>query len=419
MTVDHPAVYEPPVITTLTVLLMAAPGGWQPVPAKDAQALVARLAALDDVPEAERWKAIEPLLAGPGVYTVEDTTPRSDEQPPNAPPAWLQPAALAPKAGLMVELALLEPACVDSVCRAAASHVETSIALRRGPDGVRLVGFLETDALVTEGRALQVEGTQARWASEIAERYGPGDSDVLPPVAATPPAPAARRASDAQNSAGFALSKAGDHAGAAARYRQAVRLDPSNVVARYNLGCALNRLGKAEPARARLAELKAAGCPTCVGRLVRARTDADWKSQWADPAFVALTGDAKVTPAEAEAVARAVEATFLKKKPTALAGWLPRRRPIRVRVTRRHDDAPSARVMQVAGVDLPAHLAGLTQGADAPAAAGFGEMACAGKCCVGKAPAVSKRTLVIERVCLRHDSAGVPILDRVELAERP
>lgn len=412
--------YEPPVITTLTVLLLlAAPGGWHPVPAKDAQALIARLAALADAPEAERWKAIEPLLAAPGVYTVEDTTPLSDEQPPNAPPAWLQPAALAPKAGLMIELAALEPACVDSVCRAAASHFEMSLALRRGPDGVRIVGFLETDALVGEGRALQVEGTQARWASEIAERYGPGDSDVLPPVAAAPPAPAARRASDAQNSAGFALSKAGDHAGAAARYRQAVRLDPSNVVARYNLGCALNRLGKAEAARARLAELKAAGCPTCVGRLARARTDPDWESQWADPAFRALTGDATVAPADPATVARAVEASFLKQQSSALTPWLPRRRPVRVRVTRRQDDAASARVMQVAGADLGAHLAGLIQGADAPAAVGFGEMTCAGACCIGKAPPVTKPTLVIERVCLRHDSAGVPILDRVELAERP
>ncbi|MCB9535339.1 MAG: tetratricopeptide repeat protein [Myxococcales bacterium] len=241
----------------------------------------------------------------------------------------------------------------------------------------------------------------------------------MPPVAATPPAPAARRASDAQNSAGFALSKAGDHAGAAARYRQAVRLDPSNVVARYNLGCALNRLGKAEAARARLAELKAAGCPTCVGRLVRARQDPDWQSQAGDPAFVALTGDAKIAPAEPADVARAVEASFLGEKAPGLEAWLPRRRPVRVRVTRRQDDAPSARVMQVAGAELAAHLAGLTQGPDAPAAAGFGAMTCAATCCVGKAPAASKPTLVIERVCLRHDSAGVPILDRVELAERP
>ncbi len=410
---------EAAVIAVLTTVLLAAPSGWQPVPAKDAQALIARLAALEGATEAARWKALEPLLAEPGVYAVEDTTPRSDDQPPNDPPAWLQPAALAPKAGLIVELATLEPVCVDSVCRAAASHFETSIALRRGADGVRIVGLLETDALVTEGRALEVEGAQARWAAEIAERYGPGDSDVLPPVAASPPSPAARRASDAQNSAGYALSKAGDHAGAAARYRQAVRLDPSNVVARYNLGCALNRLGKAEAARARLAELKAAGCPTCVGRLARARTDPDWESQWADPAFRDLTGDATVAPADPATVARAVEASFLKQQSSALTPWLPRRRPVRVRVTRRQDDAASARVMQVAGADLGAHLAGLIQGADAPAAVGFGEMTCAGACCIGKAPPVTKPTLVIERVCLRHDSAGVPILDRVELAERP
>ncbi|MCA9557784.1 MAG: hypothetical protein KC583_04375, partial [Myxococcales bacterium] len=124
--------YEPAVIAVLTTVLLAAPSGWQPVPAKDAQALIARLAALDEVDEAARWKAIEPLLAEPGVYTVEDTTPLADDQPPNDPPAWLQPAALAPKAGLLVGLATLGPACVDSVCRAAASHFETSIALRRG-----------------------------------------------------------------------------------------------------------------------------------------------------------------------------------------------------------------------------------------------------------------------------------------------
>ena len=92
------------------------------------------------------------------------------------------------------------------------------------------------------------------------------------------------------NAAGLKLYSSKDYRGAIVRYTAALRLDPSNLLARYNLSCAYNLVGEPEKGLALLDEFRRADCPGCRGRLTRAAEDADWHSMWAHPLFVEIVG---------------------------------------------------------------------------------------------------------------------------------
>ncbi|MBL4635398.1 MAG: hypothetical protein JKY56_16175 [Kofleriaceae bacterium] len=73
------------------------------------------------------------------------------------------------------------------------------------------------------------------------------------------------------------------------KFIEALTIDPSHLLARYNLSCSYALAGQSKKALAVLADFKRADCPECIGRLVKATTDTDWKSLWGDPSFGALT----------------------------------------------------------------------------------------------------------------------------------
>ena len=54
------------------------------------------------------------------------------------------------------------------------------------------------------------------------------------------------------------------------------------------------RAGETHEGLAILAQLKEAGCPVCLGRLIRARSDTEWESAWNSSEFQAITGDVRV-----------------------------------------------------------------------------------------------------------------------------
>jgi len=91
------------------------------------------------------------------------------------------------------------------------------------------------------------------------------------------------------NSNGFEQYRAGELELAAQLYRRAAEADPSYHQARYNFACVWNLLGNEAEARQVLAEFLDNGCARCLARVMQARRDADWESQWGDPEFERLT----------------------------------------------------------------------------------------------------------------------------------
>lgn len=82
---------------------------------------------------------------------------------------------------------------------------------------------------------------------------------------------------------------------AIASYIEGLRHNPGHILLRYNLGCAYAMNGQRKEALQILEQFHTEeGCPPCVGRLVRAKKDTDYRSLWADPTFGELTADAVV-----------------------------------------------------------------------------------------------------------------------------
>lgn len=81
---------------------------------------------------------------------------------------------------------------------------------------------------------------------------------------------------------------------ASSAYVQAIEADPGHIFARYDYSCLLNISGAAHEGIAILAQIKEAGCTVCLGRLIRARSDSEWKSSWNNSEFIELTRDVRI-----------------------------------------------------------------------------------------------------------------------------
>jgi hypothetical protein len=112
--------------------------------------------------------------------------------------------------------------------------------------------------------------------------------------------------------------KARSHNGAALKHHKKKRWDdaieeytlgleenPGHVLMRFNLGCAYALNGDRENALKILEQFSLAdGCTDCVGRLVKATKDTDYKSLWEDPDFIELTAGASTVKVNYKATAR-------------------------------------------------------------------------------------------------------------------
>lgn len=171
------------------------------------------------------------------------------------------------------------------------------IAIHPTPDGRRaLLSFSGHDSMPGHGhwpRELRFiplpEGVGGAAGAPAA--FVDGVVEVTAVVTPGPVADAAsRRRASAANRAALAQHRAGDYARSAAGFEAALRLDRGDAMARYNLACALARLGRVEAAIAELQAIRDAGCARCAGRLRAARGDPDFASLRAVPAFVAVVG---------------------------------------------------------------------------------------------------------------------------------
>lgn len=90
------------------------------------------------------------------------------------------------------------------------------------------------------------------------------------------------------NNAGYVFHKDKKWAEAEAKYTEAVRADPGNTRARFNLACVYSSSGQTDKAFYVLGQFKQPGCRACDAVLLKAKVDREWKAHLKDPRFLAL-----------------------------------------------------------------------------------------------------------------------------------
>ncbi|KAB2893233.1 MAG: tetratricopeptide repeat protein [Kofleriaceae bacterium] len=120
----------------------------------------------------------------------------------------------------------------------------------------------------------------------------------LPPLLLAEVDEATIKSSVALNNAGYAAHKKKDWATAEAKYREAVKADPGNLRARYNLACVYSSSDQAERAFAVLEQFKRPDCRACDAVLVKAKEDREWAARTQDPRFLAIVDG--LTPAKTD-----------------------------------------------------------------------------------------------------------------------
>jgi serine/threonine-protein kinase len=119
---------------------------------------------------------------------------------------------------------------------------------------------------------------------------------------------------------------------ALAVYVKAINTDPGHIISRYNYASLLNVMGQSHEAFAILKEIGDAGCPQCLGRLIRARNDVDWESSWEDPKFLEMTQRVRLVQPSASESGTMIGAAFQKGALEELAPLITPRGTIWLRV---------------------------------------------------------------------------------------
>ncbi len=128
----------------------------------------------------------------------------------------------------------------------------------------------------------------------------------VPALDLTWPTPKRVAESGAANTTGLKAHKKKDYSGAIRAYVDALAKNPANVLARYNLACALALQGDGERALGILAQFQAAGCIPCLKRLIRAKSDDDFLSLRSNERFQKLVAAVVVQEPDYRATANVV-----------------------------------------------------------------------------------------------------------------
>jgi hypothetical protein len=132
----------------------------------------------------------------------------------------------------------------------------------------------------------------------------------LPAVARNKIPPATLRASKEAEDAGERAYKAQDFTGSIPDFALAIRVDPGNLHARYELSRSLVKLGDTARALELLSGLRDFGCPLCAERVLAARNDDAFAPLRDDPRYLELS--------------RGLDAKLFKLKPAGqrIMNWL-------------------------------------------------------------------------------------------------
>lgn len=132
------------------------------------------------------------------------------------------------------------------------------------------------------------------------------------------------------NNAGYAAHKKQDWATAEAKYTEAVRADPGNTRARFNLACVYSSSDQADKAFFVLGQFKQPNCRACDAVLLKAKVDREWKARLDDPRFVALQEGITGEPTDTEKVTRMLIKALKTGKTDGMEPYIHPRNPIKV-----------------------------------------------------------------------------------------
>jgi serine/threonine-protein kinase len=232
---------------------------------------------------------------------------------------------------------------------------------------------------------------------------------TLPPIDIAPVDAERTAAGRRHNKRALSLHRRGDFAAAIEEYEQAVRADAGHVIARYNLSCAYNVAGRTDDGLALLKQFKDAGCPVCLGRLVRARADSEWQTARDDPRFIAVTRDVVVDQPSLYEMSADVARALQTGEHAAIAGYFHPRNGTAILVRRRDCAGKGCRYRDTRH-SFPDVAAWLTE-----QTAGFaaGEPSCSGNCC--KYEPIATESLALRKLCTSLDSGAIRVITRLEL----
>lgn len=125
-------------------------------------------------------------------------------------------------------------------------------------------------------------------------------AEDIPKLSLAPPSKAKVSEGKQKNIAALTLHRAKKYDAAVAGYIEALRSDPSNTIARYNLASVLATKGDTKRALEVLAQFQVAACDYCLQRLRDAQADKEWQPLWADARFKQIVAMA-AAPAPAPA----------------------------------------------------------------------------------------------------------------------
>jgi len=242
---------------------------------------------------------------------------------------------------------------------------------------------------------------------------------ALPALDLKAVAPKQAREARKLNVEGLKLHNAKDYTGAQTRFSAALSADPGNLMARYNLACAYNMAGDGARGLALLKEIKDAGCPACLGRMVRAREDSDWDSQRASPEFKALTEGVEIDSGSVPKLAADFEAAWRAGKLEQVKAMIDARKPVRLEFTGGgcDENCPDLDVT-VTGFDAVQDTLGKHAGSTDAATKG---VACSKGCCVidydDSQPDLFMMSNSVAQICFSTDSGGVTTLSKLVLMD--
>jgi len=237
--------------------------------------------------------------------------------------------------------------------------------------------------------------------------------DDLPPVDLEPVGDKREAAARRRNKEALELHRAEDFVAAIDKYKAAVRSDPGHVMTRYNLACAYNMAGQTETGLDVLQSLKDAGCPVCLGRLVRARSDTEWATAREHPRFIALTRDVVLDQPSSFEMAKQLGAALASRELGSIEGYFHPREGVTLAL--RPEGCTERRCVK--RNKLRGAHAVREWLAERPGDIVAGAPTCSGKCCTF-APIVGA-ALQLREMCTGVDSGSVRTLKSVEVAGTP
>lgn len=281
----------------------------------------------------------------------------------------------------------------------------------------------EAGDTAADGAGRAEDGASLRPASATPQSDWPSALDGMPDIDTKPRERADMELARRLFKRGLEDLRRDDFESGAERFFEAIEVDPGSIDARYNLACALSRMGDRPAAVVVLDQLRDEGCGSCLGKVLKARRDPDFDAIRKNKGFASVVADVEAGLLEVQPASDAVAAWVgaLKKAETPVV--LDPRRKVTVRV-----GCPTCPRGQKPEIGVVRGGKALRSWVERKRRAFSGGIAsavvaeCKGKCCSFVEPdpsTASPDTLFLGEACFRLESGFATSLSKFSLYRYP